>query len=60
MKFETTNPEDERGILILCTDGDQKHMIQGQYYADEEDYYDWNGELLENVLGWIELPQIEL
>ncbi len=59
MKFSTVNPDSERGIIILCNDGESDYMIQGQFYVEEDDYYTHDGEILENALGWAELPEVE-
>ena len=59
MKFSTVNPDTERGILILCNDGERNYMVQGQFYIDEDDYYTHDGETLEGVIAWAELPEIE-
>ena len=59
MKFSTVNPDSERGILILCDDGEGTYMIQGQFYIDEDDYYTHDGELLDNVIAWSRLPDVE-
>ncbi len=56
MIFTTSTPSDERAVLVVT--GDMK-LIQGHWYDEEDDYYDDEGELLENALGWAELPTIE-
>lgn len=56
MIFKTEKPENEDSVLIVDS---EMNLIQGRYYLDDGgDYYDENGELIENALGWTELPTI--
>ena len=61
MLFITTTPENEEDILILVENADTRYMIQGNYFFDDDgDFYDWDGELLYGVIGWTDLPTIDL
>lgn len=60
MKFSKLKPDTEREIIILCEDhNNNKYMIQGTYYHSESDYYNYDGDLLENVIAWADMPTIE-
>ena len=61
MQFKTFNetPDSERPILLFIADGDNKYFIQGWYGLNEEEYFDWDGETMEDVMIWSELPIVE-
>ena len=59
MQFFTEKPNTERTILILCNDGNNKYLIQGHFYIEEGDYYNYEGELLSNAICWAEMPKID-
>jgi len=60
MKFNHSNPINENNILILCNNGEYNYIVQGRFYLDEDDYYDYEGHLLNEAIAWTEMPVIEL
>lgn len=59
MNFNKTTPDTERAILVLFDAGEGENLVKGKYYEDEEDFYDFDGEMLDGVIAWAEMPEIE-
>ena len=60
MIFYETNPDNENDILIAFEFLGETVIKEGRYYQDEDDYYDYDGELIENVVAWTHKPVINL
>lgn len=56
----SNTPVNEKEILIaFIVDGDIQ-LISGWYDLNEEEYYSYNGELIEEVKGWADAPMINV
>lgn len=61
MLFITTTPEIEDSILILVDTEVGRCIVQGNYFFDDDGaFYDFEGEELHGVIGWTDLPTIDL
>ena len=55
MIFTEDKPSHEDSVLVM---NDDKSIIQGRFYHDEDDYYTEDGELIESAIGHAEIPEI--
>ena len=57
---KSEKPEDERAILIHVDDTSMhlgKYVIEGFFCQDELEFYDYDGEHLEDVTHWSEFER---
>ncbi|QDP48221.1 MAG: hypothetical protein Unbinned6437contig1000_75 [Prokaryotic dsDNA virus sp.] len=54
MLFKEGNPNHEESVLVMTQD---KTIIQGRFYADEDDFYTEYGDLID-ALGYADMPSI--
>lgn len=57
MKFNRDTPSHEGSVLLLTGDG---YIVEGNYYFSERDYYTYDGELIEDAMGWSEVPIVDI
>ena len=61
MNKPSNTPSDDRDILIAFEEEGYNQFISGFYDANENDYYTWDGEMIEMsyIIAWDEKPTIE-
>lgn len=60
MVFYEESPDEEKDILIAFEFLGQTVIKEGRYDRDKEVYHDYDGEVIDNVIGWSHKPPVIL